>query len=318
MDRAVTVACVQAEPVILDRERTLDKLEQLAAEAAGKGAGIVVFPETFVPVYPSSRWAKAFAGWQNAGAKETFARIAQSSVAIGSPAERRLGACARELGIWLVTGVNEVEAERSGTIYNALLYHAPDGSLALHHRKLVPTNHERLVWGQGDGRGLTAIETGFGRIGGLICWENYMPLARFALYEAGVEIYVASTADDGDAWQATLVHIARESRAYVVSPCHFQRAESYPDDFPLRAELDGAGLLGRGGSAILAPDGSYLAGPLYDEEGILYAELDPATLLAERQRFDPVGHYHRPDVLRLGVSPSARAADGTPSTRPSG
>ena len=317
MDRAVTVACVQAEPVILDRERTLDKLEGLAAEAAGKGAELVVFPETFVPVYPSSRWAKAFAGWQDKGAKETFVRIAQNSIAVGSPSEQRLAACARELGIWLVTGVNEVEVERPGTIYNALLYHAPDGSLALHHRKLVPTNHERLIWGQGDGRGLNAVETGFGRVGGLVCWENYMPLARFALYESGVEIYVASTADDGDAWQSTLVHIARESRSYVVSPCAFQRASSYPDDFPLASELEGVGILGRGGSAILAPDGSYLAGPLYDEEGILYAELDPGRLLAERQRFDPVGHYHRPDVLRLGVSPAARAADVTPSTRPS-
>ena len=317
MERTVTVACVQAEPVILDRERTLDKLEGLAAEAAGEGAELVVFPETFVPVYPSSSWAKAFAGWQDTGAKETFARIAQNSIAVGSPSEQRLAACARELGVWLVTGVNEVEPERPGTIYNALLYHAPDGSLALHHRKLVPTNHERLIWGQGDGRGLDAVETGFGRVGGLICWENYMPLARFALYEAGVEIYVASTADDGDAWQSTLVHIARESRSYVVSPSAFQRASSYPDDFPLASELEGAGILGRGGSAILAPDGTYLAGPLYDEEGILYAELDPTRLLAERQRFDPVGHYHRPDVLRLGVSPSARAADVTPSTRPS-
>ena len=317
MERAVTVACVQVEPVILDREATLDKLETVAAEAAGKGAELVVFPETFIPVYPSSRWAKAFAGWQNEGAKETFARMAQNSIAVGSAAERRLGAAAKELGIWLVTGVNEVDAERSGTIYNALLYHAPDGRLALHHRKLVPTNHERLIWGQGDGRGLGAVETSFGRIGGLVCWENYMPLARFALYEAGVEIYIASTADDGEAWQSTLVHIARESRAYLVSPCHFQRASSYPDDFPLASELEGAGTLGRGGSAILAPDGSYLAGPLYDEEGILYAELDPSALLAERQRFDPVGHYHRPDVLRLGVSPSARAADVTPSTRPS-
>ena len=144
-----------------------------------------------------------------------------------------------------------------------------------------------------------------------------MPLARFALYESGVEIYIASTADDGDAWQSTLVHIARESRAYVVSPSTFQRASSYPADFPLASEIEGAGVLGRGGSAILTPDGSYLAGPLYDEEGILYAELDPSALLAERQRFDPVGHYHRPDVLRLGVSPSARAADATPSTRPS-
>jgi nitrilase len=317
VNRSVKVACAQVEPVILDREATLDKLETVAAEAAGNGAELVVFPETFVPVYPSSRWAKAFAGWQNEGAKETFARIAQNSIAVGSPAEQRLGAAAKELGIWLVTGVNEVDAQRPGTIYNALLYHAPDGTLALHHRKLVPTNHERLIWGQGDGRGLGAVETGFGRIGGLICWENYMPLARFALYEAGVEIYVASTADDGEAWQSTLVHLARESRAYVISPCHFQRASSYPEDFPLASELEGAGTLGRGGSAILAPDGSYLAGPLYDEEGVLYADLDPARLLAERQRFDPVGHYHRPDVLRLGVSPSARAADVTPSTRPS-
>jgi nitrilase len=299
--------------VILDRDATLDRLEQLGAEAAGNGAELVVFPETFVSVYPSSRWAKAFAGWENPAAKDVFAQIAQSSIAVGSPSERRLGAAARELGIWLVTGVNEVEPEQPGTIYNALLYHSPDGELALHHRKLVPTNHERLVWGQGDGRGLHAVETGFGRIGGLICWENYMPLARFAIYESGVEIYIASTADDGDLWQPTLVHIARESRAYVVSPCHFQRASSYPDDFPLAAELQGASLLGRGGSAILAPDGSYLAGPLYDEEGILYAELDPSTLLAERQRFDPVGHYNRPDVLQLTV----RGDDATPSRRPS-
>jgi nitrilase len=316
MDRAVTVACVQAQPVVLDLAQTLNKLEVLAAEAAHAGAELVVFPETFVAVYPSSRWAKAFAGWANDGAKETFARIAQSSVAVGRPSEQRLAAAARELGVWLVTGVNEVDPERPGTIYNSLLYHAPDGTLALHHRKLVPTNHERLVWGQGDGRGLQAVETGFGRVGGLICWENYMPLARFALYESGVEIYVASTADDADAWQATLIHLARESRAFVVSPCHYQISDAYPEDFPLRGELEGAGTLGRGGSAILAPDGSYLAGPLYDEEGILYAELDPSRLLAERQRFDPAGHYHRPDVLRLGVSPSARAHDvaATPSS----
>jgi nitrilase len=316
VDSSVKVACVQSEPVVLDLERTLDRLEALAAEAARNGAGLVVFPETFVPVYPSSHWAKAFAGWDNAAAKQVFARLAQNSVVVGAAAERRLGAAAKELGVWLVTGVNEVEPERPGTIYNSLLYYAPDGTLALHHRKLVPTNHERLIWGQGDGRGLTAVETGFGRLGGLICWENYMPLARFALYEAGVEIYVASTADDGDEWQSTLVHIARESRAYVVSPCHFQRASAYPDDFPLRGQLEGAGMLGRGGSAILAPDGSYLAGPLYDEEGILYAELDPGRLLEERQRFDPAGHYHRPDVLSLAVSPAARAADATSNTRP--
>jgi nitrilase len=308
MERPVKVACAQVEPIVLDREATLDKLESVAAEAAGNGAGLVVFPETFVPVYPSSTWAKAFAGWENAGAKETFARLAEQSVAVGSAAERRIGAAAHELGVWIVTGVNEVVAERPGTIYNALLYHSPAGELALHHRKLVPTNHERLVWGQGDGGGLRAIQTDLGRLGGLICWENYMPLARFALYESGVEIYVASTADDGDSWQSTLIHIAREARAFVISPSHFQRAASYPDDFPLRKLFDGIDVIGRGGSAILAPDGSYLAGPLYDEEGTLYAELDPARLDEERQRFDPAGHYHRPDVLGLRVSPSAAEA----------
>src|SRR6478736_1416175 len=250
MERSVKVACVQVEPVVLDREATLDRLEKVAAEAAKAGAELVVFPETFVPVYPSSVWAKAFAGWAAEGAKETFARLAQESVAVGSPAERRIAAAAQELGIWIVTGVNEVEPERPGTIYNSLLYHSPDGELALHHRKLVPTNHERLIWGQGDGRGLLAVETGFGRLGGLICWENYMPLARAALYESGVEIYIASTADDSAEWQATLVHIARESRAYVVAPCHYQRASSYPDDFPLLGELDPGELLGQGGSAI--------------------------------------------------------------------
>jgi nitrilase len=297
----VKVACVQAEPVVLDRAGTLDKLDRLTAEAAREGARLVVFPETFVPAYPSSLWAKAFAGWADPRAKAAFALLARESLAVPGADCDRLGATAREYGIWLVTGVNEVDPERPGTIYNSLLYHAPDGRLALHHRKLVPTNHERLVWGQGDGRGLRAIETDLGRIGGLICWENYMPLARFSLYESGVEIYVGSTADDGDAWQATLVHIARESRAFVVAPAHFQRASSYPDDFPLRAELGDVEIIGRGGSAILGPDGAYLAGPLYDEEGILYAELDPARLYEERQRFDAAGHYHRPDVFELTI-----------------
>jgi nitrilase len=298
----VRVACVQAEPVVLDRAGTLDKLEQVTREAAQAGARLVVFPETFVPVYPSSLWAKAFAGWADPRAKAAFALLARESLSVPGPDCDRLGRVARENDVWLVTGVNEVDPERPGTIYNSLLYHGPDGSLALPHRKLVPTNHERLIWGQGDGRGLRAIETDLGRIGGLICWENYMPLARFSLYESGVEIYIGSTADDGDAWQATLVHIARESRAFVVAPAHFQRASAYPDDFPLRAELGDTDVIGRGGSAILGPDGAYLAGPLYDEEGILYADLEPARLYEERQRFDPAGHYHRPDVLGLTVN----------------
>jgi nitrilase len=303
MNAPVKVACVQAEPVILDRDATLDKLAALTAEAAGEGAQLVVFPETFVSVYPSSTWARALAGWADPRAKAAFAQLARSAVEVPGPAADRLGAIAREHGVWLVTGVNETDPARNGTVYNALLYHAPDGSLALRHRKLVPTNHERLVWGQGDGGGLRALETPLGRIGGLICWENYMPLARFALYESGVEIYVASTADDAEAWQSTLVHIARESRSFVVSPCHFQRAASYPADFPLRDLIEQYDLISHGGSAVLAPDGSYLAGPLYDDEGILYAQLDPERLLEERQRFDAAGHYHRPDILQLSVTP---------------
>jgi nitrilase len=300
----VTAACVQVEPAILDRAATIDVVATRTAEAAGAGADLVVFPETFIPAYPSSVWAKALAGWGEPGAKEAFALLHRESLELPGPDADRLAGIAREHGVWLVIGVNEVDPARPGTLYNSLLYYSPDGELALHHRKLVPTNHERLVWGPGDGRGLRAIGTPLGRLGGLICWENYMPLARFSLYESGVEIYIASTADDGDSWQATLRHIALESRSFVIAPCHFQRATSYPDGFPLASLLEGHDILGRGGSAILGPDGSYLAGPLYDEEAILYAELSPELLLQSRQRFDPAGHYHRPDVLTLTVTPN--------------
>src|SRR5438477_8352259 len=316
MRERVKVACVQAEPVVLDREATLEKLAALTAEAAGAGAQLVVFPETFVPVYPSSLWARAFAGWADERAKEVFARICANAVEVPGPAADRLGAIAREHGVWLVTGVNELER---GTLYNSLLYHAPDGSLALHHRKLVPTNHERLIWGQGDGRGLRAVETPLGRLGGLICWENYMPLARFALYESGLELYVASTADDGDAWQATLVHLARESRAFVIAPCHYQRGSSYPADFELTEELAGGDLLGRGGSAILAPDGSYLAGPLPQAQVRVADELERqvqslaalAVLLRGLGREAEHAGARRLD-LRVQVAEAARLRCATP------
>jgi nitrilase len=298
----LTVACAQVEPVIFDRDATIEKVGRTTAEAAGKGARLVVFPEAVIPGYPSSIWAKALAGWAEEGAKEAFALLAREAVEVPGPAERRLGELAREYEVWLVTGVTERDPAHPGTLYNTLLFHSPDGELALKHRKLVPTNHERLVWGPGDGGGLEAVETPYGRLGGLVCWENYMPLARFALYESGIELYVASTADDSEEWQSTLVHIARESRCFVIAPSHFQRARSYPDDFPLARLLEGVDVIGRGGSAILAPDGSYLAGPLWDEEGVLYAELDPARLDGERQRFDPTGHYHRPDVFRLDLT----------------
>jgi nitrilase len=293
MREAVTVACAQVEPVLFDRDATIDRIAEVAAEVGGKGAQLVLFPEAFIPVYPSNRWVRFLAGGQDS--KSAWAKLARSSLEIPSPESDRIGEIAREHGVWLAVGANELDR---GSIYNALLLYGPDGALALHHRKLVPTNHERLVWGQGTGAGLEAVETGLGRVGGLICWENFMPLARFSLYESGVEIYLAPTAEDSEQWHDSMKHIARESRAFVLSCCVLQRASSFPEDVKL---AEGDELIGRGGSAILAPDGSYLAGPLWDEEGILYAELDPQRLYEERQRFDPAGHYHRPDVFRLKV-----------------
>ncbi len=301
MREQVRVACVQVEPVIFDRAATIDKLASVAAEAAAGGARLVLFPEAFVPVYPSSRWARALAVWGEGG-KELWARLARESVNVPSAETERIGAVAKEHGLVLAVGVNEVSG---GTLYNTLLVFSSDGELALQHRKLMPTNHERMVWGLGDGNGLETIDTGFGRVGGLICWENLMPLARAALYEAGLEIYLAPTADDSESWLESIRHIAREARAFVLSCSVFQRVSSYPADVPI---AEGADLLGRGGSAIVAPNGEYLAGPLWDEEGVLYADLDPQLLYEERQRFDPAGHYSRPDVLQLRVQPISRAA----------
>ncbi len=295
MQTAVKVACVQAEPVILDREATIDRVAELSGEAAGAGAQLVLFPEAFVPCYPSNRWVRGLAAGSEPAVRETFARLVRESVEVPGAACERLSGIAREHGIWLAIGVNE---RVSGTLYNTLLIHAPDGSLALHHRKLMPTNHERMVWGLGEGGGLRTVATPFGRVGGLICWENLMPLARFALYQDGLEIHLAPTADTSDAWQESMRHIARESRCYVLTSCVLQRASSHPEVVPL---ADGPDRMDRGGSAILAPDGSYLAGPLWDEPGILYADLDPDRLAADRQRFDPAGHYNRPDVFQLTV-----------------
>jgi nitrilase len=290
----VTVACVQAEPVVLDRSATIAKIESLAADVAAKGGRLALFPEAYIPVYPSNRWVRYLAG--GGDAKTTFARLARESLVVPSAETERLGRIAHANDLWLAVGANELAV---GTLYNALLVFSPTGALALHHRKLMPTNHERLVWGLGTKQGLGAIATDLGNVGGLICWENFMPLARFALYESGVEIYLAPTAEDSEDWHVSMRHIARESRAFVLSCCVFQRASAYPDDVQI---ADGPELIGRGGSAILAPDGSYLAGPLWDEEGILVAELDPQRLYEERQRFDPAGHYHRPDVFQFGLT----------------
>ena len=246
MRAPVTAACVQVEPAIFDRTGTIDRVAERTAEAAGAGAGLVVFPETFIPAYPSSVWAKALAGWGEPG-REGGIRVAPPRVARTPWTGRRPARrdCPRAQRV----ARDRRQRDRSGAARNALQLAAlllAGGELALHHRKLVPTNHERLVWGPGDGRGLRAIETPIGRLGGLICWENYMPLARFSLYESGIEIYVASTADDGDSWQATLRHIALESRSFVIAPCPLPACELLSRLLPARIAARGSRHLGAG------------------------------------------------------------------------
>jgi nitrilase len=307
--RTVRVAAVQATPVILDAKATVKKATDLIGEAAADGAELVVLPETFVPLYPSEGWAKAAADFE--GFDELWERLWTNSVEVPGPLVDQLaGACA-EHGVHLAIGVNERESERPGTIYNALLLIGPEGLLAK-HRKLMPTHHEKLFHGIGAGGDLDAVDTPLGRIGGLICWENRMPLARYAVYRTGPQIWVAPTADDSDSWLATVRHIAIESGAYVVSVPQFIPRSAFPEDFP--AELPEHEILGRGGAAIIEPtDGELIAGPLYDKEGIVTADCDLRTGLHAKRWFDSVGHYSREDVLLGEIEPgpgeSAAATD---------
>jgi nitrilase len=302
----VTVAAVQAAPVLLDRDATVATVVALAGEAAAEGARLVAFPEAFVPGYPD--WVWRTRPW-DATASALYARLMDQAVVIGSPATDVLAETARRLGIWLSVGASERD-EAGATLYNTLLTFAPDGCLAARHRKLMPTGGERLVWGTGDGSSLTVTDTGFGRLGGLICWENYMPLARAALYARGVDIYLAPTWDNSDVWVPTLRHIAKEGRTYVIGVTACIRATDLSEDLPGRAGLYGAAddWLSRGNTAIIGPEGDMLAGPLTAEQGIVYAEIDTDVARVSRQQFDPVGHYSRSDVLRLTVEAAPRAA----------
>ena len=290
----VRVAAIQATPVILDAEATVDKAIGLLADAAGQGAQLAVLPETFVPLYPSGAWAGAAARFD--GFDELWERLWQNSVDVPGPLTDRLAAACAEHGIVCAIGVNEREAKRPGSLYNTLLVLGPDGLLS-RHRKLMPTHHERLFHGIGSGDDLDAVETGFGRVGGLICWENRMPLARYGVYRSGPQIWLAPTADDSDGWLATVRHIAIESGAYVVSVPQYIPRSAFPDDFP--APLPDKDVFGRGGAAIIEPaEGEVIAGPLYDEEGILTADCDLGAALHAKRFFDAVGHYSREDVLR--------------------
>ena len=304
------LAAVQATYVLMDREATIDRVAELTAAAAAQGAQLVVFPEAFVPGTPI--WIDTQPIWD--GDADWFRLLAENAVAVPGPATDRLGAIARERGVWLVIGVQEKEPNE-GTIYNTVLYLSPEGTIVEKHRKLMPTGSERTVWGMGDGSTLRAVDTPFGRIGGLICWENYMPLARFHMYAQGIDLWLAPTLAPGDAWIATMRHLARENRMFVVGVNPVLHVDRIPSGFPHRDRLAPAGYIAEkgpwleeGNTVIVGPSGEVIAGPVREREETLVADLDLGAVAAARRVFDPVGHYNRPDVFRLHVDTAPRPA----------
>jgi len=303
-ERVVRVAAVQAAPVFLDLDGGLVKLEEWARRAAGEGAAIIAFPETWLPGYPA--WIDSSpdaAIWGHAGARALHARLMENAVVVPSAATTRIGALAKELGVTLVVGVQE----RAGrTLFNALLIFGPDGALLNHHRKLVPTYTERLVWGQGDGHGLRAVDVGGVRVGGLICWEHWMPLARQAMHDAGEDIHVAAWPGVHEMHQVASRHYAFEGRCFVIAAGSILRVDQMPAELPPEEKYlkDPKGLMIPGMSAIIAPNGRYLAGPVSDIETVVTADCDLGEIAKEAQTLDVSGHYSRPDVLELRVKES--------------
>ena len=305
--RATTrVAAVQATPVFLDLAATLEKACDLIAEAGRHGAKLAVFPEGFLPSYPF--WSWFIPPYRTMELRELYDRLLQESVTVPGPAVDRLGRAAREAGVAVVMGVNERNAEASGTtLYNSLVFIGPDGRLLGRHRKLVPTVAERLVHGQGDASGLAVYDLDIGRLSGLICWENYMPLARWALYAGGAQIHAAPTWDRGEPWTSTLRHIAKEGRVFVIGCCSPVRRDDVPDAYGFKAaHLPDVAWINPGGSAIVDPDGKFLVEPVTEREEILYADLDLGSLRGARFQLDVAGHYGRPDLFDLTVHTGRR------------
>jgi nitrilase len=299
----VGVAVLQAAPVLFQREASTDKACSLLAEAGRQGARLILFPEAFVPGYPRGLIFGNYVGGRTPEGRLTWQAYWENAVEIPSTSTAALGKAAREANAYVAIGVVErVGTYSGGTLYCTLLYSAPDGSLVGKHRKLKPTGTERVIWGERDGSTLTVVETEFGIIGGLICWENYMPLARTAMYGKGVGLYLAPTADFHDTWHSTLRHIALEGRCFVLGCNQFMTKDMYPAGFPGLDELQQLPhMLSRGGSAIVSPLGKVLAGPLYDQEGTLFADLDLSDVARSKIDFDVVGHYARPDIFQLTV-----------------
>jgi nitrilase len=293
------VAVVQAAPVLFDVSGTLTRLHDLTAEAGRQGAKLAVFPEAFVSGYPKGLGFGTRMGMRSPEGREEFRLYHASAIDVPGPATASIGAAARAGQLFLVVGVIEREG---GTLYCTALFFGPDGALLGKHRKLMPTAMERLVWGQGDGSTLTVLDTAIGRLGTVICWENYMPLLRMAMYAKGVQLYCAPTVDDRDTWLPTMRHVALEGRCFVLSACPFLKRSDCPAEYACVQGDDPETVLIRGGSCIIGPLGEVLAGPVFGSETILTADLDLNDIARGKYDFDVAGHYARPDIFRLHVN----------------
>lgn len=303
------IAIVQEAPVYLDKKATIRKAASLAAEAAANGAQLVIFPEAFVPGYPAWIWRLRPGGdWSLNEA--IHARLLDNAVNVDSDDLQPLMDAAKKHQLTIVCGIHERDNLLSqATLYNTVVTIDADGKLANRHRKLMPTNPERMVWGFGDASGLRVLDTPIGKIGALICWENFMPLARYAMYAQGVELYIAPTYDSGDGWLGTMQHIAREGRCWVVSSGVAIEAGDLPEDFPGKKDLypDADEWVNPGDSAVVAPGGEIVAGPMRNEKGTLYADVDCARAAAAKRALDITGHYARPDIFQLHVNTEAQS-----------
>jgi nitrilase len=301
-DSSFKIAAIQASSVYLDLPVTIDKACALIEEAAKGGATLAVFPEAFVPGYPL--WVWFIPPGHTHPLRAAFTELHRNSIAIPGPETERLGQAAADCGITVAIGVNEKNSEASdSTLYNSLLYLGADGQILGKHRKMIPTAGERLVWGQGAQCDLEVFDLPFGRLSGLLCWENYMPLARYSLSAWGEQIHVAPTWDRGEPWVSSMRHIAKEGRCFVISACQAFHKDQIPDSLKFKGEyLEGIeGWINPGLSLIVDPDGKIIAGPLEEEEGILYAEVEPHQLIGPRWQLDVAGHYARPDIFELTV-----------------
>jgi nitrilase len=290
------VAVVQATPALFDKNQTLNIVADWTGKAAQEGAQLVLFPEAFIPCYPRGLSFGAVVGSRKAEGREHWLKYNSESVVVPSTDTERLAQIAREHQVYLIIGI--IEKDQTSSLYCTMLYFSPDGKLMGKHRKLKPTGSERIIWGEGDGSDLQVFNTPFGKLGGLICWENYMPLARFALYQQNIQIYLAPTADHRESWTASMQHIACEGRCFVLGCNQYVEKSDYPEAF--QSEItDQPDIMSKGGSVIVDPLGNIIAGPLWDQEGILFADIDVEDTVRGKLDFDATGHYNRPDVFEF-------------------